>query len=123
MIAVLALAIAACGDVPEGGNIVAEPARVPREICTKIATGLAEIKQKGGIEVDGKGEAVIVEEAWLRMSGEQRSELARLIGFSLACGEAGPSAEQIVTFRSEYGRILSQQVVDTRVDMGRMLAE
>lgn len=118
----LVLFLTSCGELPGEANLAeAAPAPVPREICTQVGTGLAELKRKGGIEEDGKGEAVIVEQAWLQMSGEARAELARLIAFNLACGPVGPSAEQSVTFRSEYGRILSQQVVDTRVDIGRML--
>jgi hypothetical protein len=110
------LLLAACGTEapPAQKTAVAPP---PPQLCDQARKGLDALGKSGAVDVDDKGEATIVQEAWFRMTAEQREELAKTLGFHAACTSPDGTAERRVMARDEYGTILMDKIVPTVVDL------
>jgi hypothetical protein len=63
------------------------------------------------------------EAAWLAASPTDRDQIGQLLAFHAACQVKAPPREQSVTIRSEFGRILTQRLVETNVDPLGILKE
>ncbi len=114
------LAASACQAQPEPEVPVA---RLPDEVCSQVRGEVARQKAAGGLQFKPGAEATIEEAAWLQMSQTTRDQILRLVAFDAACASEQPSAEQTATIRSEYGRVLAQQVVTTSADITTVLGE
>ena len=84
----------------------------------KANKALVQLKAKSAIDYDGKGEAVIMQDAWMRMSASEHSQLARLLAFNAACASPDGTAERQVRIRNETGTILLENMVPITVDLG-----
>ena len=111
------LLIAGC-DVPTTPQQPASVPPPPKELCDQTSKALAELKAKGAVDHDGKGEATIMQDAWLRMSAGEHSQLASLLAFDAACASPDGAAERQVRIRNESGMILLESMVPVTVDLG-----
>jgi hypothetical protein len=98
---------------PEG-QVIAPPA----ELCTQAEKALAQLKAKSALDFDGKGEATIMQDAWMRMGAGEHSQLARLLAFNAACASPDATFERQVRIRNEMGTILLENMVPVTVDLG-----
>ena len=111
------LFLAAC-DVPTTPQQPTAAAAPPKALCDQSSKALAELKAKGAIDHDGKGEATVMQDAWMRMGSGEHSQLARLLAFDAACGNPSGGAERQVRIRNETGIILLENMVPVTVDLG-----
>ena len=111
------LLIAGC-DVPTTPQQPASVPPPPKELCDQTSKALSELEAKGAVDADGKGEAMILQDAWLRMSASDHSQLARLLAFDAACASPDGKAERQVRIRNETGTILLENMVPVTVDLG-----
>ena len=115
-----ALLLAGCEEQPELVVNTSAAAKPPEQACTQVRQGIETLRADAGLETDGKGGATIMEEAWLKLDPGAKEQMIQLVGYDAACRAAEPSSEQNVTIRSEYGRPMVQQVVETGTDFSRL---
>ncbi len=118
--ALAALALTACEEAPKPTGPVA---RLPAELCTQARESLEKISKAGIFEYNQEGEATIEEAAWLPMNGGQRDALGQALAFHAACSAKEPSPERTIIIRNEGGRVLTQRVVETTIDISRALEQ
>ena len=116
----LAAALAGCEQEPDLLVNAAGPMKPPEQVCAQARQAMEKLESEAGLQSDGKGGATIMEEAWLRLDSGAREQMIQLVGHDAACRAAEPSREQNVTIRSEYGRLMVQQVVETGTDFSRL---
>lgn len=121
-LAAAALLAAACEKQPDPADFAVKPQKPPPEVCAKTAEAIEKLGAEAGLETDGKGGAIVMEQAWLELGGT-RDQLVQLVGFDAACRAAEPSREQNVVVRSEYGRVMAEQVVETSADLSALVRE
>lgn len=109
-----------CDQQPELVANVSAPARPPEQVCGQARQAIEKLASDAGVQSDGKGGATIMESAWLEMGEGSREQVIQLVGFDAACRSEQPSGEQNVTIRSEYGRVMVQQVVETSNPLTRL---
>lgn len=119
-LALLALAVAC--DAPEAPAPVAVGS-LPEEACGQVDDGLKKLGEAALFEYNAKGEATVADEAWLAMSQSDREQLARTLAIHAACQIETPPSEQKVVIRNEGGRVLTEQLVETGVDIGRLIQD
>ena len=90
----------------------------PAELCSQANKALEQLKAKSAVDYDGKGEATIMQDAWMRMDAREHSQLARLLAFNAACASPGGAPERQVRIRNEMGTILLENMVPITVDLG-----
>jgi hypothetical protein len=117
--ALAALALSACQEAQRPAPPLAEP--LPAQVCSQAREALEKVSRAGIFEYGADGQATIEEAVWLPMAPSQREALAQALAFHAACSAKEPPLEQTVTIRSEGGRVLTQRVVETSVDMSRLL--
>jgi hypothetical protein len=120
--ALAALCLAGCDAQPDSGAGRAA-AKLPAKVCAQAREAVEKLVAQGGVEVDGKGGATVMEEAWIPMGADRRDQLVQLLGYDAACRASEPSIEQKVTIRNEYGRVMSDRIVETGVDISALLEE
>ena len=114
--------LGACdGQFSAEQNEIIPLARVPEQVCRQAVDGLEQLKQSGGFVLNTAGEATLDEQAWLRMDERQRAQLVQLVAYDAACKGAEPVKEQNAVIRSEYGRVLTEQVVEIAADTSAIL--
>ena len=117
-------ALAGCGQQrAEQANDSAGLMPLPEKVCNDARDGLEKIAGSGGLEYSDKGEATIGEDSWLRLPENAREQIAQLLAFHAACAAEQPPREQTIVIRSEFGRVLTQRVVETGADLSRLLEE
>lgn len=117
-----AASLGACdGQFGAEKNEIIPLARVPEQVCRQATNGLEQLKQSGGFVLNAAGEATLDEQAWMRMDGRQRDQLVQLVAYDAACKGAEPVKEQNAVIRSEYGRVLTEQVVEIAPDASAIL--
>jgi hypothetical protein len=122
--ALILSALAGCGQQPSSeANDSAGLMPLPEKVCNDARQGLEKIGKSGGLEYSDKGEATIGEDAWLRLPENAREQIAQLLAFHAACAAEQPPREQSVVIRSEFGRVLTQRVVETGADLSGLLEE
>ncbi|MFL6857995.1 MAG: hypothetical protein ACJ8EB_08820 [Allosphingosinicella sp.] len=115
--ALLAL-LAACDAPPKPP--AAEP-KLPQQLCEQVDKGLAQIAKGGGLDFDDKGEASMMEAAWVQLSSNQREQLVKLLAYHASCAAGAQSDGQSVVIRGDEGHELVRRSVSTRVDMAGAL--
>jgi hypothetical protein len=118
--AALAALLAGCEQEPEIVVNASGPMKPPEQVCAQAREAMAKLDSEAGLRSDGNGAATIMEEAWLQMGAGAREQVVQLVGYDAACRADRASAEQTVTIRSEYGRVMVQQVVETSADLSRL---
>jgi hypothetical protein len=118
LVAALAAALAACDPVP---TPPAAEQKLPRQVCDQVEKGLAHLSQGGGIDYDAKGEASMMEAAWVQLSADQREQLVKLLAYHASCAAGAQSDGQTVVIRGDEGQELVRRSVSTRVDMAGAL--
>lgn len=121
-LAAAVLLAAGCEKQPDPADFAVKPQKPPPEVCAKAAEAIEKLGAEAGLETDGKGGAIVMEQAWLQL-GATRDQLLQLVGFDAACRAAEPSREQNVVVRSEYGRVMAEQVVETSADLSALVRE
>jgi hypothetical protein len=116
----LAAMLAGCDQEPELTVNAAGPMKPPEQVCAQARQAMEKLESEAGLQSDGKGGATIMEEAWLRLDPRAKEQMIELVGYDSACRASQPSREQNVTIRSEYGRPMVQQVVETGTDFSRL---
>ena len=111
--------LSACHKAPEAPQALEGP--IPAQICTETKKALDALAAQGGTEFTDKGEATIMQAAWLDMSPDQRDSIARALAFRAGCASGRQSREQEVTIRSEEGMVLMHRFVSTKADPQTML--
>lgn len=119
--ALAALALSACQQAEQPAPPAA--ARLPAQVCDQARQGLEEISRGGSFEFNSDGQATIEEAAWLPMGAGQRDALAQALAFHAACAAKEPPREQSITIKNEAGRVLTQRVVETSVDLTKILQQ
>lgn len=114
------LGISACEEAPRPTGPVA---RLPAQLCSQARDSLEKVSATGIFEYNQEGEATIEEAAWLPMSGGQRDALGQALAFHAACSAKEPTRERTVVIRNEGGRVLTRRVVETTIDITKMLEE
>src|SRR5688500_15542625 len=112
------LFLTACdgGSTPQSPKAtVAAPAA---ERCQQARDALDQLKAKAAIDYDQKGEAMIMQDAWMRMSAAEHSQFAHLIALHAACSSPNGAAERQVRIRNETGIILLENMVPTTINLG-----
>jgi hypothetical protein len=120
--ALAAVSLGGCDAQPDP-NARRAAVKLPAKVCAQAREAVEKIVAQGGVEVDGKGGATVMEEAWIPMGADRRDQLVQLLGYDAACRAAEASLEQNVTIRNEYGRVMSNRVVETSVDLSTILQE
>ncbi len=116
--------LAACdGGFGADQSAAAPIARLPDKLCKQVAEGMAQLKQSGGFVSNMPGEASLDEEVWMRMDEPQREQMLNLVAYDAACKAEEPAREQSAVIRSEYGRVLSERVVETSADLSQFLKD
>ncbi|HMJ92893.1 MAG TPA: hypothetical protein VK472_02205, partial [Allosphingosinicella sp.] len=109
------LLLAACDGAPAPKQKVAAPAP---ELCSQASKALDQLKAKGAIDYDSKGEASIPQDAWMRMGAAEHSQFARMLAFHAACASPDGAAQRQVRIRNESGIILLENMVPVTIDLG-----
>src|SRR5687768_12315158 len=81
------------------------------ELCQQVRKALEQLKAKAAIDYDEKGEATIVQDAWMRMGAAEHSQFAHLLALHAACSSPSGAAERQVRIRNESGIILLENMV------------
>lgn len=115
LVSVLLLAACDAPSTPKQPTTVAAP---PKELCDQAGKALEQLKTKGAIDYDSKGEATIPQDAWMRMSASEHSQFARMLAFHAACASPDGAAERQVRIRNEGSVILLENMVPVTVDLG-----
>ena len=121
--ACVTLGLAACdapAPVQDAGTVQKTATRLPEKVCDEARLGMEKLKE-GGIDQKKPGEVTMVEQAWLELPAAQREQMTQLIAFDAACRADEPSAEQEVIVRSEFGRVMAQEIVTTTADLSDLL--
>ena len=108
------LLLAACDGPPAPKQAAAAP---PAELCGQASKALDQLKSKGAIDYDSKGEASIPQDAWMRMDAAAHSQFARMLAFHAACVSPDGAAQRQVRIRNESGIILLENMVPVTVDL------
>jgi hypothetical protein len=118
--ALTALLLASCqGEQPAPSAA----ARLPAQVCDQARDALDKLSATGSFEYAADGQATLEEAAWLPMGGEQRDAIAQALAFHAACSAPEPPREQSITIKNEGGRVLSQRVMETSVDVTKILEQ
>lgn len=115
---ILGTALSACGSqepLPEATG----KASIPPELCQELEGVLTDLQKKTGFQLEPQG-ATIEEAVWRGMGGAQ-DQLAEALAYHQACKAETPPAEQSVTIRNEYGRVVAERQVS--IASGAGLAE
>lgn len=124
LVASAALASFAVGGCQEAQQPApAATLRLPAQICNQARQSLEEISRSGSFEFTSDGQATLEEAVWLPMGGQQRDALAQALALHAACSAKEPPREQQVTIKNEGGRVLTQRVVETSVDITKALQQ
>jgi hypothetical protein len=99
------------------------PPPLPAKLCSQVREALDKLSGSGSFEYSADGQATIEEAVWLPMGGQQRDSVAQALAFHAACSAKEPPREQSITIKNEGGRVLTQRVVETSVDLGRVLQD
>ncbi len=118
--ALAVLTLSACEEAPRPTGPIARP---PAELCAQARESLEKISAGGMFEYNQAGEATIEEAAWLPMNGGQREALGQALAFHAACSAKEQTRERTIVIRNEGGRVLTQRVVETAVDISKALEE
>lgn len=114
--------LAACdGQFAAEQNDIMPLARVPEQTCRQASDGLEQLNRSGGFVLNAAGEGTLDEQVWLRMDERQRDQLVQLLAYDAACKAAEPVREQNAIVRSEYGRVLTERVVEIASDASAVL--
>ena len=119
--ALASLALGACQEGQQPAPTAT--ARLPAQICDQARQGLEEISRTGSFEFTADGQATLEEAVWLPMGGQQRDALTQALALHAACSAKEPPREQQVTIKNEGGRVLTQRVVETAVDITKALQQ
>ena len=117
------LALAACEEQPDPLAGTQAPIKPPQEVCAQAAKAIERLTTEGGVQVDGEGGATMMEEAWLRLDQKGRDQVTQVLGFDAACRAPEATREQMVRVRSEYGRVMAEQLVQTSADLSQLTEE
>ena len=111
------LLVAACdgSSTPQQPTAVAPP---PAELCGQAGKALEQLKAKAAIDYDDKGEATIMQDAWMGMSAGEHSQFAHLLALHANCANPDGATERQVRIRNESGIILLENKVPTTIDLG-----
>jgi hypothetical protein len=109
--------LAACdgSSTPQPKATAAAP---PAELCSQAGKALEQLKAKAAIDYDSKGEAVIMQDAWMRMSAGEHSQFAHVLALHAACASTDGATARQVRIRNEMGTILLENMVPTTIDLG-----
>jgi hypothetical protein len=119
--AALALVLSACQEAEQPAPPAAAP--LPAQVCNQAREALDKLSATGSFEYSADGQATLEEAAWLPMGGQHREALAQALAFHAACSAKEPPREQQITIRNEGGRVLTQRVVETAVDITKALQQ
>lgn len=117
------LALGACEEQPDPLAGAQAPVKPPQEVCGQVAKALEKLTTDGGVEADRQGGATMMEEAWLRLDQKGRDQVMQVLAFDAACRAPEASREQMVRVRSEYGRVMAEQLVQTSADLSQIIEE
>jgi hypothetical protein len=115
---VLLALLAACNPAPQPPAV---EAKLPQQLCDQVDKGLAQIGKGGGLDYDDKGEAGMMEAAWVQLNADQRDRLVKLLAYHASCAAGVPSDGQTVVIRGDEGQELVRRSVSTRIDMAGAL--
>ena len=115
------LALSGCFEQPEMPKPVAT--RLPEKVCKQVSEAAAKLEASATVQRTNPAEIVMEEQAWLQLPQASREQITKLIGFDAACRAAKPPMEQMVTVRSEYGRVMAQPIITTSADLSTLLQE
>ena len=120
--ALLALLLLASCDAP-ADKPVAKPflTQLPAQLCAQASKSLASLDESGTFEHDGKGGAIIQEQAWMALAEEGQDQLARAIAVDAACTAKSAPSEFQIDVRGETGRSLTNRVVEIVPNMDAVL--
>lgn len=121
-------AAAALAALTLGGCQNEQPAppaasRLPAQVCDQARDALQKLGATGSFEFAADGQATLEEAAWQPMAEHQRDALVQALAFHAACSAPEPPREQSVTVKNEGGRVLTQRVVETSVDVTKILEQ
>ena len=117
------LALGACEQQPDPLAGTQTPTKPPKEVCAQVTKAMERLTTDGGMEADGQAGATMMEEAWLRLDQKGRDQVMQVLAFDAACRAPEASREQMVRVRSEYGRVMAEQIVETSADFTQLAEE
>lgn len=117
------MALGGCQEQPDPLAEMQKSVKPPQQVCAQAQEALAKLSTEGGLEIDGKGGATMMEEAWLRLPGDGRDQVVKLLAFGAACRAPEATTEQRVVIRSEYGRVMLDQIVETTANLSELTQE
>ncbi|HEY1607505.1 MAG TPA: hypothetical protein VGF77_18105 [Allosphingosinicella sp.] len=107
--------LAGCHKAPPPPHPMDGP--IPAQICTEVKKSLDKLETSDGVEITGKGEAMIEQAVWFEVSPEERDSLAQALAYQASCASGRQSAQQEVTIRSEDGTLLMHRFVSTEINI------
>ncbi|HEX5182521.1 MAG TPA: hypothetical protein VFW19_05140 [Allosphingosinicella sp.] len=107
--------LAACHKPPPPPKPLDGP--IPAQICAEVTKSLDQLEKSDGVDITGKGEAMIEQAAWFEMAPEQRDAFAQALAYQAGCASGRQSAQQEVTIRSEDGTLLMHRFVSTEINL------
>jgi hypothetical protein len=116
------LALAGCDapQQPESAPLIGE---LPADLCAKVKASVARLVKSAVMESDGAGHATIDEGAWIAMGKSSQDRLAQGLALEAACNAKAAPATQMVTVRSDSGRVLVERIVEIAPDQGEIFEE
>lgn len=95
----------------------------PAEVCSQFRTGLEAMRDKGAIDYEDDGSAVVEETTWMALKAEGREQVGKMLAFHASCIAGEGSAVQQIMIRNEHGAVVSRRTIDTRINTMSMIAD
>ena len=95
----------------------------PAELCQQFRVNLDALRDKGAIEYENDGTALVEERVWIGMGGDGRDKLGQMLAFHAACSAKQGMADQPVIIRNEMGIVVTRRKIDTRLNTMSLIAE
>jgi hypothetical protein len=95
----------------------------PPPLCAQFRKGLETLSTKGALDYQDDGSATVEERVWMAMGPEGRDKIAQMLAFHASCVAKEGSASQRISIRNQFGNVLTQRSMDTRMNTGSMFGD
>ncbi|MDT9599790.1 hypothetical protein [Sphingosinicella rhizophila] len=124
LLGIALLPLAGCFDDPADEVAIQQASGPPPgEVCTEVRGALDTMTEKGAIDYQDDGTAVMEESLWMRMGADGRDKIGQMLAFHAACAAKAGSASQRIVIRNAFGNVMMQRNFDTRMNTVSMFGD